>query len=837
MKRAFPQKVKPVSSQAVDGQPNLGQFKQAPEGNRRTHASAAMIGLAISMGASSIVLPQQGEGALAAEPKTVDAITPTALTTFENGTAESEIVVETTGAETETLRQSANQPESGIELFTQWQPLQTPELGKNTSAAKNNISYQSILFKEAKIQSPSENSSTRARETNAPAATALSERDAFSFLTNSIQENQAAPEAAYVIESKIADEVSEIFAAKQNYIKKANNKLASEQFEQSSNRLEDSLAEFGTEESVNSPEASAVSAPSKAATDEIAFPFITNQANQATSSEKAKKQLDNSAAAKVRASSVLIPLPGEISTNLQFGIPASEATASENVFSPFSPTKNNSLEVPTLLPNQNTSQAETTATVKENFLQQSLPTSETVATTPELEKLETGEVTVKEKAVTTSDKVVTPDFSQAVALLPEQPQPVVEYRVNDGDTLDSIARNYGVSVSVLAKYNQISAPNLLTVGQTLEIPLYQPGRQEIHTTALIEKSQPDGIASISYQPTKELKVDKQVPFVAWPNSTASAYNPSVTLSLEATTSEVESSQVGGALREPTASVANFPASKQSTNLEPATASYLYNKELISEMVKIREKYRSQETVTPTTNAQVSSLIAETNELVDEAANNKLTSARVNPEFLPNQYPGTEELASNQNQQSAGVSAPTKNTSPVATTPYEQEIVATAPTGTEAFESVIQPRMVSPELPPLASPDNYLPKGSAVFTGYIWPAQGVLTSGYGWRWGRMHKGIDIAGPVGTPIVAAAPGVITYARWNEGGYGNLVEITHPDGSVTLYAHNERILVREGQEVEQGQQVAEMGSTGFSTGPHLHFEIHPPGQGAVNPLAYLP
>ncbi|HIK28517.1 MAG: peptidoglycan DD-metalloendopeptidase family protein [Oscillatoriaceae bacterium SKW80] len=832
MKRTFPQKVKPVSSQAADKETwlSLGLFKQAPEGNRRTHASAAMIGLAISMGASSMVLPQQGDGASAAEPKTVEAITPTALTTFENGTVESGIVVETSGAETETLRQSANQPESEVELFTQWQPSQTHELGKSALAAKNNIGYEGILSKETKIQSP--NSSTITKETNAP-ATALSERDAFSLLTNSIQENQAAPEAAYVIESKIADEVSEIFAAKQNYIK-ANNKFASEQFEQSSNRLKDSLAEFGIEESVNSSEASAVSAPQKAAANEKAFPFI----NQANSSDGAKKQLDNSAAAKVSPSSVLIPLPGanelskaEIPTNLPLGIPASEATASENVFSPFSPTNNNELEVPTLLPmpSQSTPQAETAVTVKENFLKQSLPTPEIVAT-PELE---TGEVTGKEKAVTTSDKVVTPDFSKAVALLPEQPQSVVEYKVRDGDTLDSLARTYGVTASVLAKYNQISDPNLLTVGQTLEIPLYQPGRQEVHTTALIEKYQPYGIASISYQPTKEVKADKQVPFVTLPNSTAIAYNPPVTLSREATTSEIESNKVEVELRSPTPSVANFPASEQPTNLEPATASYLYNNELISEMLKIREKYRSQKTVTPI-NAQASSLIAETNELVDEPANNKLTSARVNPEFLANQYPGTDQ---NQQSSAAPLSVPTKDTAPVATTPYEQEIVATAPTGTEAFESVIQPRMVSPELPPLASPDNYLPKGSAVFTGYIWPAKGVLTSGYGWRWGRMHKGIDIAGPVGTPIVAAAPGVITYARWNEGGYGNLVEITHPDGSVTLYAHNDRILVREGQEVEQGQQVAEMGSTGFSTGPHLHFEIHPPGQGAVNPLAYLP
>lgn len=141
-----------------------------------------------------------------------------------------------------------------------------------------------------------------------------------------------------------------------------------------------------------------------------------------------------------------------------------------------------------------------------------------------------------------------------------------------------------------------------------------------------------------------------------------------------------------------------------------------------------------------------------------------------------------------------------------------------------------------ELPPLGVPDTYLPQTPAIFNGYIWPAQGILTSGYGWRWGRMHKGIDVAGPIGTPIVAAAPGVVTYAGWDDGGYGILVEIQHPDGSITRYAHNNRLLVREGQQVEQGQQISEMGSTGNSTGPHLHFEIHPRGQGAADPMAYL-
>ncbi|MEG4486029.1 peptidoglycan DD-metalloendopeptidase family protein [Microcoleus sp. D2_18a_B4] len=172
---------------------------------------------------------------------------------------------------------------------------------------------------------------------------------------------------------------------------------------------------------------------------------------------------------------------------------------------------------------------------------------------------------------------------------------------------------------------------------------------------------------------------------------------------------------------------------------------------------------------------------------------------------------------------------------------QQPMVATAPLGSEAYDPLSNPslgRMVSPELPPLSSPDTYLPNGKQQSASrFIWPSKGVLTSGYGWRWGRMHRGIDIAGPIGTPIVAASDGVVTYAQWNDGGYGYLVEITHPDGTETVYAHNSRILVQKGQRVAQGEQISEMGSTGFSTGPHLHFEIHPAGQGAINPMALLP
>ncbi len=153
-----------------------------------------------------------------------------------------------------------------------------------------------------------------------------------------------------------------------------------------------------------------------------------------------------------------------------------------------------------------------------------------------------------------------------------------------------------------------------------------------------------------------------------------------------------------------------------------------------------------------------------------------------------------------------------------TNALQQPVVATAPLGADGYDPLSNPslgQMVSPELPPLSSPDTYLPNGSKQRSanGFIWPAKGVLTSGYGWRWGRMHKGIDIAGPIGTPIVAASDGVVTYAEWNDGGYGYLVEITHPDGSETVYAHNSRILVQKGQKVAQGEQISEMGSTVLS------------------------
>lgn len=133
-------------------------------------------------------------------------------------------------------------------------------------------------------------------------------------------------------------------------------------------------------------------------------------------------------------------------------------------------------------------------------------------------------------------------------------------------------------------------------------------------------------------------------------------------------------------------------------------------------------------------------------------------------------------------------------------------------------------------------------GSAQATGaMVWPTGGPVTSPFGWRthpiFGtqRLHTGIDIGADYGDDVVAVDSGVIIYADWM-GGYGKAVIVEHGGGISTLYAHNSELLVSEGQTVRKGQTVSRVGSTGYSTGPHLHFEVRQNGS-PVNPLSYLP
>lgn len=115
-----------------------------------------------------------------------------------------------------------------------------------------------------------------------------------------------------------------------------------------------------------------------------------------------------------------------------------------------------------------------------------------------------------------------------------------------------------------------------------------------------------------------------------------------------------------------------------------------------------------------------------------------------------------------------------------------------------------------------------------------PSRGSISSNFGMRWGKMHKGIDIAANFGARINAALDGTVIYAAWQEG-YGNVIKINHGDGIETTYAHCSVIKVKKGEVVKTGEKIGEVGSTGNSTGPHLHFEVRKNGE-AINPQDYM-
>jgi murein DD-endopeptidase MepM/ murein hydrolase activator NlpD len=118
-----------------------------------------------------------------------------------------------------------------------------------------------------------------------------------------------------------------------------------------------------------------------------------------------------------------------------------------------------------------------------------------------------------------------------------------------------------------------------------------------------------------------------------------------------------------------------------------------------------------------------------------------------------------------------------------------------------------------------------------------PLRGILTTSYAMRWGQMHWGIDIAAPMMTPEYAAASGTVLRAG-PASGYGNVIYIQHVNGDVTVYGHMEEVLVEAGQVVESGELIARVGSRGFSTGPHLHFEVWAGGLDGrrVDPVDWL-
>ena len=146
------------------------------------------------------------------------------------------------------------------------------------------------------------------------------------------------------------------------------------------------------------------------------------------------------------------------------------------------------------------------------------------------------------------------------------------------------------------------------------------------------------------------------------------------------------------------------------------------------------------------------------------------------------------------------------------------------------ESIIFPKALDSDIPE----SLVLEIENEAFSYYTSPKQGVVTSLYGWRDKRMHKGIDVDLEKGNPVVSAFDGKVRIAE-RRGGYGNVVVVMHPNGLETVYAHLSRIKVKEGQVVLSGQTIGLGGSTGHSTGSHLHFEIRYKSH-ALNPSTFI-
>jgi murein DD-endopeptidase MepM/ murein hydrolase activator NlpD len=144
----------------------------------------------------------------------------------------------------------------------------------------------------------------------------------------------------------------------------------------------------------------------------------------------------------------------------------------------------------------------------------------------------------------------------------------------------------------------------------------------------------------------------------------------------------------------------------------------------------------------------------------------------------------------------------------------------------------------------ASPKKHLPAPPALdnvpeqYSGSLrWPLDAyIVSSEFGARWGKMHKGMDMAADVGEPVYAIADGEVIYAGDGLRGYGNVVILRHDRKTSSLYAHNSELKVKQGDQVKQGNLIALLGSTGHSTGPHVHFEIRD-GDSAVDPRSVLP
>jgi murein DD-endopeptidase MepM/ murein hydrolase activator NlpD len=689
-----------------------------------------MVGLALSMGATSLLMPRQNDGAAAAESKTPE-VSPSSVS-----------------------RVAALPSEPSIEL-----PTVSPselEVAKHTVRDGQTLQQIADLYRVtieslAAANNLAPTASLRARQVlRIPAAEPISVGAAQSpqvLALADINRLPAPSDASHRSTDQLRTERGQALS----------------RLRQERSKLKETLAELRREELRGADEGSTES------------PTVTSSVVELAETD-GKNLVESPAVSETTQSQVVAELPRPTSLNSFPSI----ATLPSPVASPTTP----SLTV-SPSPELNWMQANPSLVLPKTEAGVVPQSTEPVEMTTANSLVDPAQIAARPEALAPSPSPLS--TAPIIDAVPE----AISYQVNPGDTIARIARTYNIPQSELIAANRLNDPNMIFVGQTLRLPGSAPAQSRTLPSVL-------PIADSASEPSRQLdtvSLPTAQPSVDAARSVAAL--PSSLLPAEATT---------------------LPSGLEPPNPPSVGGSNPYVQGLLSEIRTLQGR-RSQQRADsqPVSVAAVSSTEAESlrNSAVSETRSINIRR----PEAV----------------QPEAVQAAPRRVTPRQSTPA---VVAAAPLGSESYEPLLQPitgRMVSPDLPALPDADRFLPNGS--FQGYAWPARGVLSSGYGWRWGRMHHGIDIAADVGTPIYAAAGGVIEYAGWNSGGYGNMIEIRHSDGSMTRYAHLNAIYVQVGQRVGQSEQIGEMGSTGYSTGPHLHFEVHLANQGTVNPMAYLP
>jgi murein DD-endopeptidase MepM/ murein hydrolase activator NlpD len=921
LKRTFTQKVKKVPTCAADSfdallKLYLGYLGKHPVGatistdvnNRRARTSAAMIGLAISMGAAGLVLPGHGDEAMAVEPIATEPNLPNVPAASEASVspapvAESKVVATvtppTTGKREVARKESPSTPKPVVEHQvkkgeTLWELSKTYEVQPEAITASNDIKASPVLPVGQTLKIPTVNGIVHEIQ---PGDTVEKLSESYDVKPTQLQSSAPLSESGQL---KTGESVT--VPGNVNDLLKARQEVALKRLKEQGNRLNESLAELRSEESTNlsklatvptqetaNESANSVTLPSAVLTTKE--PFATPQPMATAMStpvvipvptpEIVVSPFVSPKSAGQSESSVVIPVPTpemaaspfvspssarQSESSIARPVPTPEMAASPFVSPSSAGRSESSVVIPVPTPEMVASPfvSPSSARQSESSIARPVPTPE-IAASPFVSPSSAGQSEssvvipvptpeiaaspfVKPRGPSFSTRTMAPIPNPETAATPQVPQPIVieslgaastanVYQVKPGDTLDQIARRNGLSRTFLMQANGLNNPHLIRINQQLKIPKTQSVGSANQTVALL----PGIDSKSSRSESGQAQQGVNVPTVAVPTRPDQVQRvaPAEQLSQSPPvprTVVAESTSVAGV--KPNSALVADNQPNQSANSQQS----LYVEKLKSDILRLREEYRQQGGSTQA-GAPTNIVVPVVSTSVPSTSNTASVPPRINPEFDPKQR--SEGLQANRVKRQA---QPEQTSSiPIEVPPPEttastrpQGLVATAPAPAGSYNpNTRMPvgQTVSPELPSLSAPDMYLPNSPTQFEGYIWPAKGVLTSGYGRRWGRMHRGIDIAAPVGTPILAAAPGVVVTAGWNSGGYGNLVEIQHPDGSLTLYAHNSRILVRRGQDVQQGEQISEMGSTGYSTGPHLHFEVHPSGRGAVNPMAFLP